>query len=372
MPLKPVLNTRGAPQQHNSSFDFFLCQIWAVTPPSPLPSHQMWFSPLLISGQKHIRLSLDDAAYELSAGLSKDTEMHTGELESPHFTGVGAEFTALTGNGGDAHRPLHLPTTHPSCLSELRPILGSIHTSAALGPRLDCTGTGAMFGATGVIGREAAEGHEDLPVSRSHLPSPSNGCQDSTDTESMPDELCNSTALTPTLHTTNSHHLVHSDNHHPAPLPIVHRRPRDRRSPGHAKDREAEREDGGHPALPTAFAPMPSSPTIPSSTSRETFRVVDAEGRAVRSFRCEHCRVLFLDHVMFTIHMGCHGFHQPFECNICGHRSQDRYEFSSHIVRGEHILDWGWRVQQELYTLRGLDWVWSARERMGILTQDCT
>ncbi|MBN3303449.1 IKZF4 protein, partial [Amia calva] len=65
-------------------------------------------------------------------------------------------------------------------------------------------------------------------------------------------------------------------------------------------------------------------------------RVVDGEGRPVRCFRCEHCRILFLDHVMFTIHMGCHGFRQPFECNICGHRSQDRYEFSSHIVRGEH------------------------------------
>uniref|UniRef100_A0A3B5AFX4 IKAROS family zinc finger 4 n=1 Tax=Stegastes partitus TaxID=144197 RepID=A0A3B5AFX4_9TELE len=125
----------------------------------------------------------------------------------------------------------------------------------------------------------AAEGHEDLPAGRSHAPSPSNGCQDSTDTESMPDE--------------------------PSP----------------------------------AHAPTPSSPTAPSSTSREAFRVVDGEGRAVRSFRCEHCRVLFLDHVMFTIHMGCHGFRQPFECNICGHRSQDRYEFSSHIVRGEHVLD---------------------------------
>uniref|UniRef100_A0A3B4TW42 IKAROS family zinc finger 4 n=1 Tax=Seriola dumerili TaxID=41447 RepID=A0A3B4TW42_SERDU len=133
------------------------------------------------------------------------------------------------------------------------------------------------------VGEEAAEGHEDLPVGRSHVPSPSNGCQDSTDTESMPDEPCNSTAQTPSLS-------------------------RDRHSPSHAKEREA-------------------------------FRVVDGEGRAVRSFRCEHCRVLFLDHVMFTIHMGCHGFRQPFECNICGHRSQDRYEFSSHIVRGEHILD---------------------------------
>nr|XP_057922605.1 zinc finger protein Aiolos-like [Doryrhamphus excisus] len=56
-------------------------------------------------------------------------------------------------------------------------------------------------------------------------------------------------------------------------------------------------------------------------------------------YPCSHCKVIFLDYVMFTIHMGCHGFRDPLECNVCGHRSRDRYEFSSHIVRGEHRLD---------------------------------
>nr|XP_033773282.1 zinc finger protein Aiolos isoform X1 [Geotrypetes seraphini] len=68
----------------------------------------------------------------------------------------------------------------------------------------------------------------------------------------------------------------------------------------------------------------------------DTFRVVSKEGEVTGVFRCDHCRVLFLDYVMFTIHMGCHGFRDPFECNMCGYRSQDRYEFSSHIARGEH------------------------------------
>ncbi|XP_072293161.1 DNA-binding protein Ikaros isoform X4 [Eucyclogobius newberryi] len=68
----------------------------------------------------------------------------------------------------------------------------------------------------------------------------------------------------------------------------------------------------------------------------EGFKVVTSDGEHVRAYRCEHCRVLFLDHVMYTIHMGCHGFRDPLECNLCGHRSQDRYEFSSHITRGEH------------------------------------
>uniref|UniRef100_A0A4W5NT11 IKAROS family zinc finger 4 n=1 Tax=Hucho hucho TaxID=62062 RepID=A0A4W5NT11_9TELE len=171
-----------------------------------------------------------------------------GDLGGGHLGGQGGG----SGGGSEGLRPLRLPLPHPSCLSELRPVISSAHTPmATLGPR------------------EAAEGHEDLPPGRSHGPSPSNGCQDSTDTESM--------------------------------------------------DGERDREEGGSP------------------TSRQAFRVVDGEGHTVRSFRCEHCRVLFLDHVMFTIHMGCHGFRQPFECNICGHRSQDRYEFSSHIVRGEHL-----------------------------------
>ncbi|XP_054882128.1 zinc finger protein Eos-like isoform X3 [Poeciliopsis prolifica] len=291
-------------------------------------------------GQKHMHLNIGDAPYDLTAGLDKGEDVQAGDLEAPHFASL-AEYTA--GNGGglsDAIRPLHLPPTHPSFFKELRPSLSSSHTSVALGPRLDCTGAGVGLGAVVVGGREAAEGHEDLPAGRSHAPSPSNGFQDSTDTESMPDEPCNSTAPVPTLPSNNGHQLLHSSNHIARPPPASRHRSRERRSPSRAKDRELEREDGGHPAFPPpAPAPTSSSPTAPSSTSRETFRVVDAEGRAVRSFRCEHCRVLFLDHVMFTIHMGCHGFRQPFECNICGYRSKDRYEFSSHIVRGEHITD---------------------------------
>ncbi|XP_072301168.1 zinc finger protein Helios [Eucyclogobius newberryi] len=71
--------------------------------------------------------------------------------------------------------------------------------------------------------------------------------------------------------------------------------------------------------------------------NQEGIHVFGREGK-IRAFQCDHCRVLFLDHVMYTIHMGCHGYRDPLECNICGHRSKDRYEFSSHIVRGEHTF----------------------------------
>ncbi|TRY87163.1 hypothetical protein DNTS_024229 [Danionella cerebrum] len=75
-----------------------------------------------------------------------------------------------------------------------------------------------------------------------------------------------------------------------------------------------------------------------SLASSDGFKVLSRDGEELRVYRCIHCRVFFLDHVMYTIHMGCHGFRDPFECNMCGYRSEDRYEFSSHITRGEHRI----------------------------------
>ncbi|XP_053732439.1 zinc finger protein Helios isoform X1 [Synchiropus splendidus] len=75
-----------------------------------------------------------------------------------------------------------------------------------------------------------------------------------------------------------------------------------------------------------------------TAVNHDGVRVFAKDGKELRVFQCEHCRVFFLDHVMYTIHMGCHGYRDPLECNICGHRSEDRYEFSSHIVRGEHTF----------------------------------
>ncbi|XP_060242773.1 zinc finger protein Aiolos isoform X2 [Meriones unguiculatus] len=101
----------------------------------------------------------------------------------------------------------------------------------------------------------------------------------------------------------------------------------------------------GHVILPQARNGMPLLKEVPRSFEllkpppiclRDSIKVINKEGEVMEVFRCDHCHVLFLDYVMFTIHMGCHGFRDPFECNMCGYRSHDRYEFSSHIARGEH------------------------------------
>lgn len=54
------------------------------------------------------------------------------------------------------------------------------------------------------------------------------------------------------------------------------------------------------------------------------------------SHKCQHCDVQFLDIILYTIHMGCHGYEHPFQCNICGHMCVDRYDFACHFARGQH------------------------------------
>ncbi|XP_054454813.1 zinc finger protein Pegasus-like [Anoplopoma fimbria] len=51
---------------------------------------------------------------------------------------------------------------------------------------------------------------------------------------------------------------------------------------------------------------------------------------------CQHCDIHFVDNILYTIHMGCHGYEHPFQCNICGHMCIDKYNFSCHFARGQH------------------------------------
>ncbi|XP_066483825.1 DNA-binding protein Ikaros isoform X6 [Tiliqua scincoides] len=132
-------------------------------------------------------------------------------------------------------------------------------------------------------------------ISSERDPSPSNSCQDSTDTESNNEERSG---------------LIYLTNH----------------ITPHARNGLSIKEEHRQYDILRAG----------SDSSQDAFKVINGNGEKVKAYKCEHCRVLFLDHVMYTIHMGCHGFRDPFECNMCGYRSPDRYEFSSHITRGEH------------------------------------
>nr|XP_051688821.1 zinc finger protein Eos isoform X2 [Oryctolagus cuniculus]XP_051688822.1 zinc finger protein Eos isoform X2 [Oryctolagus cuniculus] len=244
-------------------------------------------TPQKFVGEKQMRFSLSDLPYDVnSGGYEKDVELVAHHGLEPGFGG------SLAFVGAEHLRPLRLPPTN--CISELTPVISSVYTQMQPLPgRLELPGS-----------REAGEGPEDLAdggplLYRARGPltdpgaSPSNGCQDSTDTESNHEDRVGGVVSLP-----------QGPPPQPPPTIVV-----GRHSPAYAKE-DPKPQEGLLRGTP--------------GPSKEVLRVVGESGEPVKAFKCEHCRILFLDHVMFTIHMGCHGFRDPFECNICGYHSQDR------------------------------------------------
>nr|XP_061842013.1 zinc finger protein Eos-like [Nerophis lumbriciformis] len=265
-------------------------------------------TPQKFLADKYIHLDLPEAPYDLSSGSERDGE-HLTPQPANECTGSGKKQLQ------DSRRKLS--QIHPAFLSELRTVMSSIQSNVPP--------PGASSGLTMeplvLSGQDTGEGCDGQPSAHSHTTSP-NGCPDSTDTESTAEEH-NTRAAAHTSTSNNNQHLHYQTLGLPHSLPTS--------SPNQAKEMDPEWDR----ACPAPLTPMKRSAGSPFP-SRETVQVLHRDGQRLRSFHCRHCHILFLDHVMFTIHMGCHGFHQPFECNICGHRSRDRYEFSSHISRGEH------------------------------------
>ncbi|RXM37044.1 Zinc finger transcription factor Trps1 [Acipenser ruthenus] len=63
---------------------------------------------------------------------------------------------------------------------------------------------------------------------------------------------------------------------------------------------------------------------------------VDRSTQDELSTKCVHCGIVFLDEVMYALHMSCHGDSGPFQCSICHHLCADKYDFTTHIQRGLH------------------------------------
>jgi hunchback-like protein len=51
---------------------------------------------------------------------------------------------------------------------------------------------------------------------------------------------------------------------------------------------------------------------------------------------CKFCEIAFMDSIMYTIHMGYHGFQNPFKCNMCGHETADKVSFFMHVATKSH------------------------------------
>ncbi|KAM5274016.1 DNA-binding protein Ikaros isoform 20-T20 [Ctenodactylus gundi] len=231
---------------------------------------------------------LSDLPYDGSAGYEKENEMMASHVMDQAIN------NAISYLGAESLRPL---VQTPPGSSEVVPVVSplyQLHKPPSDGPPR-----------SGLSAQDSAVENLLLlskakSASSEREASPSNSCHDSTDTESNTEEHHQ--------HPQQRGGLIYLTNH-------ITR-----------NGLALKEEQRAYEVLRAASA----------DNSQDAFRVVSPSGEPVKAYKCEHCRVLFLDHVMYTIHMGCHGFRDPFECNMCGYHSQDRYEFSSHITRGEH------------------------------------
>ncbi|XP_043911408.1 zinc finger protein Aiolos isoform X3 [Protopterus annectens] len=222
-----------------------------------------------------------DLSYSSSFMYEKEAEIMQSRMMDQALSNA---ITYLT---PEALRPLVQTTS--ATTSEMLPVISSLYPIALT--RSAEIPNGHVQPVNGTTPHLKSKRH-----SSERGPSPNNSGPDSTDTESNHEDRVNSY---------QQKHLILAQTH-----------------------------NGLHPMKemprPYDFIKTPSVP------SRDAFKVISREGELMGVYKCDHCRVLFLDYVMYTIHMGCHGFRDPFECNVCGYRSHDRYEFSSHIARGEH------------------------------------
>lgn len=58
---------------------------------------------------------------------------------------------------------------------------------------------------------------------------------------------------------------------------------------------------------------------------------------AGEAYECSYCEISFKNCVMYTMHMGYHGYRDPFKCNMCGHQAEDKVSFFLHIARASHM-----------------------------------
>ncbi|XP_037345052.2 zinc finger protein Helios isoform X1 [Pungitius pungitius] len=277
-------------------------------------------TPQKFVGEKMVRYGYPEQCFEMGLKYEKQAEMMSAHMMDQAIS------NAITYLGSDTLRPmLHHPGP-PLSMAEMVPRVNPLfHHVLPSGQRTDHPGNcdalkPQRLPPHNFASHPAANGPtaaSAVPVMRHHPgqeESPNNSGVDSADSDrSSPRER-----------------RAHRGGSNPAPGL------RSRASP--AVSYSGERVADVSPRSGAAVGAGMTRAVAERPLSQDGVRVFGREGQELRAYQCEHCRVLFLDHVMYTIHMGCHGYRDPLECNICGHRSKDSYEFSSHIVRGEHTI----------------------------------
>ncbi|GAB1866698.1 Protein hunchback [Camponotus japonicus] len=84
---------------------------------------------------------------------------------------------------------------------------------------------------------------------------------------------------------------------------------------------------------------LKSSIISESDIRRENQNIKDNKGKTIADsieHICHYCEITFGNVVMYTMHMGCHDFDDPYTCNMCGHHCTDKLSFFLHIAQSQH------------------------------------
>ncbi|XP_036827738.1 zinc finger transcription factor Trps1 [Oncorhynchus mykiss] len=101
------------------------------------------------------------------------------------------------------------------------------------------------------------------------------------------------------------------------------------------KEKEREQHERGEEKEEVEEGPSPQPAPPPPAVAAKPERV-DQSTQDELTCKCIHCGIVFLDEVMYALHMSCHADGGPFQCSICLHSCADKYDFTTHIQRGLH------------------------------------
>lgn len=102
----------------------------------------------------------------------------------------------------------------------------------------------------------------------------------------------------------------------------------------HGNDDMDEKIDVTYEPVKVKFDKEKETKALSTVENESSTKVKEADTK--ESYDCHYCDIVFKDIIMYTMHMGYHGFKDPFTCNMCGHQSADKVSFFVHIARSQH------------------------------------
>lgn len=99
-----------------------------------------------------------------------------------------------------------------------------------------------------------------------------------------------------------------------------------------------DRNDGGDSDNESMIHDMPPFDNSSKVTSSSIIQA-NANSNVEKPFEkeCKFCGIIFKDNVLFSLHVGYHSLgDDPFKCNMCGQKTDDKIQFFLHIAKFPH------------------------------------